>query len=463
MRPNSDPKSPTFKPNVPSLCAKCHPEIAKEYAASIHGTALAAGKMDSPSCNDCHSEHSIQRPDSPTSTVFATHVSQTCASCHAAERITRRYGLAADRVATYRDSYHGLADLGGSTAAANCASCHGFHDVLPSSDPRSRISRENLLATCSRCHEGAGPGFIEGRVHAAPDPATDRAAWWVRAIYLVLIPVTIGGMLLHNAAIFLRFVREKLRAQRASTTYVRFRPAEVAVHATVALSFIVLSVTGFALAFPEAGWVRALAAAGMDEGVRGWLHRAAAVLFAAGALWHFAYVATTRHGRYAFGRMLPRPEDLRDARRNVAWHLGLAKEPPRFDRWDYTMKVEYWALVWGGLVMGVTGALLWFKVEATEWVPRWVVYVAERVHWYEAILAVLAILVWHFFFVIFHPAEYPMNLTFLTGRKTEQEMRHAHPAEYERLKDSPEYRRPPERADRSADGDAEPRGESRTP
>jgi cytochrome b subunit of formate dehydrogenase len=108
------------------------------------------------------------------------------------------------------------------------------------------------------------------------------------------------------------------------------------------------------------------------------------------------------------------------------------------------MKVEYWALVWGGLVMGVTGALLWWKEEVTAWIPRWGVHVAERIHYYEAILAVLAIVVWHFFFVIFHPAEYPMNLTWLTGRKTEDEMRHAHPAEYDRLRDSPEYRRPPE-------------------
>lgn len=444
MRPGSDPASPTFKPNVPKLCGQCHADIEKEYGASIHGKALAAGRMDSPACNDCHSEHSIARPGDESSTVFATHVSKTCSSCHAAERITRRYGLAADRVETYRDSYHGLADLGGSTAAANCASCHGFHDVLPSSDPKSRIHADRLLETCRACHQGAAQGFVEGRVHAAPDEKQDPAAYWVRLVYLVLIPVTIGGMLLHNGVIFLRYVREKYRAQKASTTYVRFRGSEVAVHAMIAASFIVLAVTGFALAFPEAAWVRGLASLGLTEGPRGWLHRAAAVVFAAGSVWHVAYVVLSRHGRYAFGRMVPRLQDLRDARQNVLWHLGLAKAPPRFDRWDYTMKVEYWALAWGGLVMGVTGALLWFKEEVSAWMPRWGIYVAERIHYYEAILAVLAIVVWHFFFVIFHPAEYPMNLTWLTGRKTEDEMRHAHPAEYDRLRDSAEYRRPPE-------------------
>jgi hypothetical protein len=70
----------------------------------------------------------------------------------------------------------------------------------------------------------------------------------------------------------------------------------------------------------------------------------------------------------------------------------------------------------------------------TAWMPRSMVFVAERIHFYEAILAVGAIVVWHFFFVMYHPDEYPMNLTFLTGRITEEEMRHTHPEEYERLK-----------------------------
>lgn len=450
MRLMVDPKSTTFKPNVPKLCGTCHADIAKTYAASIHGTALAAGKMDSPACNDCHTEHGIQKPDAANSTVFATHVSQTCAGCHAAERITRRYGLAADRVETYRDSYHGLADLGGSTAAANCASCHGFHDVLPSSDPKSRIHKDRLLETCSACHQGATKGFVEGRVHAAADPQQDAAAYWVRWFYMGVIPATIGGMLLHNAVIWFKYVRDRYRLQKSSVTYVRWTGQEVAVHACVASSFILLSITGFALAFPTAAWVEGLAAIGMDEAVRGWLHRAAAVVFSAASLWHFAYVLATKHGRYAFGRMIPKLQDARDARDNLLYHLGRAKHAPKFDRWDYTMKIEYWALVWGGIVMAVTGGMLWFKVEVTEVVPRWMVYAAERVHYYEAILAVLAILVWHFFFVIFHPAEYPLNLTFVTGRKTEHDMRHAHPKELERIQDSPEYRVEPK--DGGADG-----------
>jgi cytochrome b subunit of formate dehydrogenase len=449
MRSGSDPASRTFKPNVPKLCGTCHENIAAQYATSVHGAALAHGKMGAPACTDCHSEHSIQRSGVATSTVAKQHVSQTCANCHAAERIVRKYGLPADRVATYRDSYHGLADAEGSSAAANCASCHGFHDVLPSSDPKSRIHKDNLLATCSRCHEGASAGFVEGRVHVAPDEQKEKAAYWVRFVYLLLIPLTIGGMLLHNAAIVFRYLRDKARAQKAGKQFVRFRPIEVAQHAGLAASFIALAVTGFALAYPTAAWVRALAAIGMDEEVRGGLHRVAAVLFVLTAVVHVVYVATTRHGRYGLGRMLPRLQDLRDARANMAWHLGLSKQRPRFDRFDYTMKVEYWALAWGGFVMVVTGLVLWFKVDATHVVSRRWVYVGERVHFYEAILAVSAIVVWHFFFVIFHPAEFPMSLTWLTGRVTEHEMKEAHPLEWERL----------EEAERRAADDAKPAAE----
>jgi cytochrome b subunit of formate dehydrogenase len=391
--------------------------------------------MDAAACTDCHSEHSIARPDAAQSTVAKSHVSQTCANCHAAERIVRKYGLPADRVATYRDSYHGLADENGSSAAANCASCHGVHDVLPSSDPKSRIHASNLLDTCSRCHAGATAGFVEGRVHAAPDAENERAAYWVQLVYWLLIPLTVGGMLLHNGVIFGKYVRDKWRARRRSSLHVRFRPPEVAAHAALAVSFIALAVTGFALTYPKAAWVRGLAAIGMTESVRGWLHRGAAVLFAAAVVAHVVYSAATKHGRYGLARMLPRVSDAREALANMKWHLGLSKERPRFDRFDYTMKVEYWALVWGGFVMFVTGAALWFKVDVTHYVPRWMVYVAERVHFYEAILAVSAIVVWHFFFVIFHPAEYPMSLTWIDGRVTEHEMEEAHPAEYDRVRD----------------------------
>lgn len=435
LRHRRDPKSQTFKMNIPGVCGSCHKDVSAQYGEGIHGKALALGNMDAPACTDCHTEHSIRPPSDPASTVYSLEVAKTtCPSCHNAERLVRKYGLPPDRVTTYQDSYHGLADRQGYKKAANCGSCHGVHKVLPHTDPASMVAKGNLVATCGQCHPNAGPGFVDGQVHTTPDRDQAKVAYWARVAYWVLIPLVIGGMLVHNAVLLLKFIRDKYRDQKKKKHFVRFARAEVAVHMMLAVSFITLAVTGFALTYPEAAWVKVLRALGMSEGVRAWIHRAAAVLMGATAISHVTYSAFAKHGRYSFGQMLPRPRDLKDLLQNVRFHLGLSKEAPRFDRYDYTMKAEYWALVWGTLLMILTGLMLWFKVEATEYVPRWMVYVAERVHFYEAILACLAIVVWHFFFVMYHPDEYPMNLTFLTGRITEEEMKHTHPEEYERLK-----------------------------
>ncbi len=435
LRHRRDPQSQTFKMNIPGVCGQCHRDITDQYREGIHGKALSLGNMDAPACTDCHTEHAIRHPSDPESTVYTLEVAKTtCPACHNAERLVRKYGLPPDRVTTYRDSYHGLADRQGYKEAANCGACHGVHRVLPAADPSSTVNPGNLVRTCSRCHPEAGPGFVDGQVHTTPDASKAKVAYWARVVYWFLIPLVVGGMFLHNLVLVGKFIREKYHGQKKRRHFVRFARPEVAVHLTLTLSFVTLAVTGFALAYPDAAWVKVLRWLGMSEPVRSFAHRAAAVLLGGTALAHAAYIAFTAHGRYSFRQMLPRPADLRDLRQNLAYHLGLAAEPPKFDRFDYTMKAEYWALIWGTLLMILTGCMLWFKVGTTEFVPRWMVYVAERVHFYEAILACLAIVVWHFFFVMYHPNEYPMNLTWITGRITEEEMRESHPLEYERLK-----------------------------
>lgn len=439
LRHRRDPQSQTFKMNIPGVCARCHEETGRQYQEGIHGKSLALGNMDAPACTDCHTEHAIRPPGDPTSSVFTLEVAKTtCPSCHNAERLVRKYGLPPDRVTTYQDSYHGLADRQGYAGSANCGSCHAVHRVLPAADPASTVHRANLVRTCAQCHPDAGPGFVEGAVHTTPDPAKAQVAYWARVVYWVLIPLVVGGMFLHNLVLVGKFIRDKYREQKKKRHFIRFRRPEVAVHMALTAAFVTLAVTGFALTYPEATWVKVLRFFGMTEPVRGWLHRAAALLLLATAAFHAGTILFTAHGRYGFGRMLPRPrQDLADMMQNLGYHLGLRKDPPRYDRFDYTMKAEYWALVWGTLLMMVTGGMLWWKVGTTEYVPRWLVYVAERVHFYEAILACLAIVVWHFFFVMYHPDEYPMNLTWVTGRITEEEMKHSHPLEYERLKGGP--------------------------
>ncbi len=129
-----------------------------------------------------------------------------------------------------------------------------------------------------------------------------------------------------------------------------------------------------------------------------------------------------------------RLQDLKDMRQIFRYNLGLSRSRPKFDRFNYIEKAEYWALIWGTLVMTLTGFALWFETETIGWFSKLFLDVCETIHYFEAWLAFLAIVVWHFYYVIFNPDVYPMNFTWLTGKVTEEEMEHEHPAELERIK-----------------------------
>jgi hypothetical protein len=149
--PANDAKSLINKFNVPQTCGKCHSQIQTVFMRSIHGQALSRGNGLAPVCTDCHGIHTIKAPSDPNSSVSEQNLSSTtCARCHQGVRLTQEFGVVGNRVSTYLDSYHGLASQGGSVVVANCASCHGVHNILPSSDPRSTINPANLDVTCGQ-------------------------------------------------------------------------------------------------------------------------------------------------------------------------------------------------------------------------------------------------------------------------------------------------------------------------
>ena len=194
-------------------------------------------------------------------------------------------------------------------------------------------------------------------------------------------------------------------------------------HFVLALSFILLAVTGFALKFPNS-WIAHLFGSG--EGLRSWCHRIAGVVLLLAGAYHAGYVLATRPGRRLVQDMLPDPKDARDLAANARYLTGRAKAKPAFGRFGYAEKMEYWAVVWGTIIMGVTGLMIWFKLGTTHWLPRWAVEVATTIHYYEAILACLAILVWHFYSVIFDPDVYPLNRECLDGRVSDEWMEEEH-------------------------------------
>src|SRR5579862_8403100 len=301
---------------------------------------------------------------------------------------------------------------------------NGVHNILPSSDPRSTINKANLAKTCGQCHPGVTEKFTAAKVHVGAPLSADvgsKAVRWIRRFYLGMIFAVIGGMLLHNFIIWRSKVIARRKAQQQFVTRMplRFRLQ----HATLLTSFFVLVVTGFALKFPGSWFADMLA---MGERMRGILHRIAAVVLIAVSIYHIFDSAVSRDGRRLVRDLFPNLDDARGAFQNLCYYLGLSNRKPEFARFNYAEKAEYWALVWGMFVMAGTGLMLWAKIVVGNHLPRWWLDAATAIHFYEAILATLAILVWHFYQVFFDPDVYPMNWAWWDGKMTLHHYRDEH-------------------------------------
>lgn len=421
---SSSPDSPLNFEHITQTCGQCHKSESADVAISVHGQGSAHGQREAATCTDCHAEHKIEVLKASSPLDISRMV---CSKCHASERINTKFRMPTDRVKTFFDSYHGLAATYGSTLAADCSSCHGFHKILPSSDPRSTIHRDHLVQTCGKCHPGANERFALSKVHV--DIASSKAGaglgekvnWWIRKIYLGLIIVVIGAMLAHNGILMGRKVAARRHVNGASV--VRMDVSQRIQHAVLAISFVVLAWTGFALKYPDNWWAHALG----SEGVRSWTHRIAGIIMLLGGVYHLGYIIGCREGRRLVKDMLPATKDARDIAEQVQYLVGLSPLKPRFGRFSYIEKMEYWAVVWGTIIMGATGFMIWFKMDVTRFLPRWCVDAATTVHWYEALLACLAILVWHFYSVIFDPDIYPYNRAAVTGKIPAELYEEEHP------------------------------------
>lgn len=433
--PSQDARSKVNHFNIPSTCGQCHTDIAKTYMESVHGQAMKNGVSGAPVCSDCHGEHLILAPKEPASLVNASRVSMTtCGRCHSDERLALRYNLPADRVPSFADSYHGLAMRGGSQSVANCASCHGVHNIFRTSDARSTVNAANLPKTCGTCHAGAGERFVIGPVHVriSTGPA-HPVVKWIRWIYLTLIPLTLGFMIIHNLLDFLaKMIRRQPRHETGAQVTRMNRNFRIA-HWGVILSFPTLVITGFALKYPEAWWARPLLLLEGHFAFRGIVHRTAAVVLMASTIYHVIHLTVNRHDRLFLKAMLPELKDATDLLQVFAYNLGLSKTEPHFAKFNYAEKVEYWAFMWGTLVMTVSGCLLWFNNFTLRYLPKWVSDAATAVHYYEALLATFSILLWHFYMVIFDPLVYPMDTAWLNGKVPADHYRHSRPAYFRAL------------------------------
>jgi len=419
-----DTKSETFRQGVPDLCGMCHTDIAEQYKASVHGKAVAKGIAEAPVCTTCHGEHEILSPKNVRSSVNAAHIRDTCGQCHGNVQLSKRFGFPSDRMVSFDASFHGLAARAGSQSVANCASCHGVHNILPSEDPRSTINPRNLATTCGHCHPGAGTRFVIGTVHAVPGRGEPPAVRWARIGYTILIPLTIGLMLLHNGGDWVRKLRQRRfrGAGQACPPVVAARQREIRMyrferieHALLVVSFTTLVWTGFALKYPDHWWASILVMWEHDFPVRGVVHRIAAAVMMAVAVTHVVSLISSGRLRRHWKQLWPRRSDVPEAILGFAYNLGLTNRRPYISSHSYIEKAEYWAVAWGTVIMGLTGVMLWANNLTLRFLPKVALDVGTTIHFYEAVLASLAIVVWHFYSVIFDPDVYPLETAFLTG------------------------------------------------
>jgi cytochrome b subunit of formate dehydrogenase len=429
----SNPKSTIYHFNISHTCGRCHQEIEKKYERGVHGQAAARGETDTPVCTDCHGSHAILHVKDPKSRVSPTKVSLTvCAPCHVSEQLNVKYGLPTNIMASWRHSYHGLKSTDGDPRVANCSSCHRAHLILPMTDSASSIAPANVQATCAKCHRSITPQLASIEIHKTKGIFLNKTGRTVRGIYIVAIILIIGAMIVH----WLIELRKRIRVLNQGEQVVRMHRNELWQHTLLMVTFTVLAITGFAFHYSGSWWARFLFGWPGGFVVRRAIHLVAALLFVGTAVWHLIYLFS-RRGKQFLWDIFPRMKDFVQFFQTMAYDLGLRREPPKFGRFSYIEKAEYWALVWGTVVMTVTGAALWFGTFTESLLKVGAVGVMLVVHFYEAILAGLAILIWHFYSTIFNPPVYPNNPSWYTGKMPKEMFLHEH-ADAPLEEDSPE-------------------------
>ena len=241
----------------------------------------------------------------------------------------------------------------------------------------------------------------------------------------------------------------KLRKEVAGRLeYQRFKPYHRRLHVLIIVSFLGLALTGMTLKFSYLGWAQWLSGVLGGFESAGYIHRVCAVItffyFAA----HLFDLVRTKYKRriswkqflFTENSMLPNKNDVKEAIATFKWFIGLGPRP-KYGRWTYWEKFDYFAVFWGVFVIGVTGLMLWFPEFFTRFLPGWIINVATIVHSDEALLATAFIFTVHFFNTHFRPDKFPMDTVIFTGRVPLEELKEDRPREYQELMKSKQLKR----------------------
>lgn len=216
--------------------------------------------------------------------------------------------------------------------------------------------------------------------------------------------------------------------------FVRLNANERKQHLVFVICFLILAVTGLMVWLPEPAIQFLGRARGPVFIVRGVLHRIAGTVMILVSLYHIYYLLIKPSGRRWLRDMIPKPKDIKDLIYNMLYFIEVKKQPPEFDRFSYKHKMEYLALIAGTTLMSATGLILWFEY---FW-DKFILDIAALVHGMEAVMACLAVIIWHLYEVHLRPHKFPYDNMWLTGIIDEEEMKEEHPLHYKKIMNDPE-------------------------
>jgi formate dehydrogenase subunit gamma len=213
---------------------------------------------------------------------------------------------------------------------------------------------------------------------------------------------------------------------------VRFQVSQRVEHWVLMLSFLALVLTGIPQHYSDLGWARWMILHFGGIEITRLIHRFFGAVFTIEAFYHIAYAIYAIYLRKNRPSMMPTMQDASDAVVMIRYSFGLTDKKPRYDRFSYRQKFEYWGVVFGGVIMITTGFILAFPVFFTRFLPGEIVPAAKEMHGWEALLALSIIVIWHLYGTHLAPGKFPFDKSIFTGRITREEMREEHPTEYER-------------------------------
>ena len=225
--------------------------------------------------------------------------------------------------------------------------------------------------------------------------------------------------------------------------YTRFSVPQRYLHGVLAITFLGLALTGLPLRFSNTRLALAFAHAVGGFGTILFFHLLNAVIMTVVFLIHVGNIAyrVVAHKEYGLvwgpNSMVPRLKDIQDFYGNLRWFLSLGPKP-KFDRYAYWDKFDYWAVFWGMAIIGFSGYAMWFAPFFARFIPGSWLNIALLIHGEEALLAVGFIFTIHFFNTHLRPGNFPMDMVIFNGKLTEEELKHKHPEEYKRLVESGE-------------------------